>query len=112
MLYSPISSLVIQRGLRGKHNILQPFALVVEDNIRDLLILTRNRIPIQHLHLHRLPVSVQIARDLKFFFLGSEALDDFVGSSSLGLGLIQGAFLGCASRRQRPQQHGAQKQRR
>ena len=55
---------------------VEALALVVEQNVVDLLVLAIDGVAVQRLHGHALPVGVLLARDLELLFLGGELLDD------------------------------------
>ena len=76
-----------------ENHVIQPLALIIENNVKNLLILAGDVVAVEHLHFHRLPVGVLIARRFEFFLFGGEALNNVVGCDSLGLGRIERPLL-------------------
>src|SRR5208282_4646434 len=72
---------------------LELASLVVKGHVEHLLVGTVRGVAVERHYLDVLPVGVLIARLLELFFLGGEALDDFLDRDPLELGFVEGTFL-------------------
>ena len=80
-----------RRSGREDH-VLHPVALVVEQHVFDFLELAVHRVAVERLHRQRLAIGILLARNLEFFFLGGELLDDLLLGDALRRRRVEFAF--------------------